>query len=162
MNTFTFKNHQDVRFFGEKSLLEQRKQGLLCSRRCPAATILEAHDRFKIWARDAEISVVSGFHSPVEKECLRLLLAGRAGIIFCPAREIEHLRIRAEWKPALEAGRMLILSPFQTRQPDAPTCDRRNRLVADMADHLYIPYAGSSGLLAEISAHIQNKRNPDA
>jgi len=68
---------------GDKSLLDRRKQGLLCSRRCPAATILEAHDRFKLWAKDDSIAVISGFHSPVEKECLHLLLSGKAGIILC-------------------------------------------------------------------------------
>lgn len=136
---------------GQKSLLDRRKQGLLCSRRCPAATILEAHDRFKLWAKDPSLAVISGFHSPVEKECLHLLLKGQAGIIFCPAREIEHLRIRSEWKPALEQGRLLILSPFTNRQPDAATCDRRNRLVAELADELYIPYAGSQGLLADLA-----------
>lgn len=136
---------------GNETLLARRKQGLLCSRRCPAATILEAHDRFKLWAKDPSLAVVSGFHSPVEKECLRLLLAGQAAIIFCPAREIDHLRIRSEWKPALEQGRLLIFSPFTNRQPDAATCDRRNRLVADLADDLYIPYAGSQGLLADLA-----------
>jgi len=159
MNTLTIGNLQHIPFIGEKMLIEHRKQGLLCSRRCPAATILEAHDRFKLWAKDPSISVVSGFHSPVEKECLRLLLCGQAGVILCPAREIEHLRLRPEWKPALEAGRMLILSPFNNRQPDADTCDR---LVADLADHLYIPYAGTSGLLADLSAQSQTKRNNHA
>ncbi len=149
----------DTKHLGEKSLLDRRKQGLLCSRRCPAATILEAHDRFKLWAKDDSIAVISGFHSPVEKECLHLLLSGKAGIILCPAREIEHLRLRSEWKPAMDAGRMLILSPFTNRQPEAPTCDRRNRLVADLADNLYIPYAGTSGLLADLSAQVQSTRN---
>jgi len=135
---------------GNAPLFDRHKTGLLCSRKCPAAKILEAHSCFKEWASDPEKTVISGFHSPVEQECLRLLLKGQANIIICPAREIEHMRISAEWKPAIEAGRMLILSPFAEKRASAHAIDRRNHLVADLADKLYIPYASPDGNLAKV------------
>jgi predicted Rossmann fold nucleotide-binding protein DprA/Smf involved in DNA uptake len=135
---------------GNTSLLKRTKTGLLCSRKCPADKILEAYDRFKEWAGTPEITVISGFHSPVEKECLRLLLKGQANIILCPAREIETMRISKDWKIAIEQGRMLILSPFTEKRADVRTIARRNQLVADLSDELYIPFVVSGGALAKI------------
>jgi predicted Rossmann fold nucleotide-binding protein DprA/Smf involved in DNA uptake len=141
---------QPATAIGNADLLKHRKTGLLCSRKCPADKILEAYERFKEWAADPGTTVISGFHSPVEKECLRLLLKGQANIILCPAREIEHLRLSKDWKPALDQGRMLILSPFTEKRADVRTIDRRNQLVADLADDLFIPYASPGGRIAEI------------
>ena len=50
-----------------------------------------------------------GFHSPVEKECLRILLRGDAPVILCPARGLLQ-RLPAPWAIAVTGGRMLILS----------------------------------------------------
>ena len=141
-----------VAAIGNPELLDRPTTGVRCSRHCPAATIMDAHARFKALAGDSTISVVSGFHSPVEQECLRLLLKGEAGIIVCPAREIATMRIAAAWRPALDAGRLLILSPFTERRPSAGTIDRRNRLVAELADELYLPYASADGHLSGLKS----------
>ncbi len=140
-------NGLSVAAIGNAALLKRTKTGLLCSRKCPADKILEAYDRFKEWAADPSMTVISGFHSPVEKECLRLLLNGKANIIPCPAREIDHMRISKEWKPALDTGRMLILSPFTEKRSDARSIDRRNQLIAELSDELYLPYATPDGNL---------------
>jgi hypothetical protein len=58
---------------------------LFCSARCPGRAILAAHDQAALW-RDEGRCVVGGFHSPVEEECLRILLRGRQPVIVCPAR----------------------------------------------------------------------------
>lgn len=147
IQTASFKNFS-LKCIGNAELLDGTLTGLLCSRKCPADKILEAHERFKQWAADPEITVVSGFHSPVEQECLRLLLKGQAKIIVCPAREIEHFRIPVAWRPALEAGRMLVLSMFHERRASSQTINRRNELVAELADELYIPYAQPGGHLS--------------
>lgn len=163
-------NSHPVAAIGNADLLKRTKTGLLCSRKCPADKILEAYERFKNWADDPGITVISGFHSPVEKECLRLLLKGQAGIILCPAREIATMRLSKEWtramrerprfngamtegsgKSALDEGRMLILSPFTEKRADARTIARRNQLVADLADDLCIPYASSHGQIDQIA-----------
>ncbi len=143
-------NGQAVAAFGNADLLNRSKTGLLCSRKCPADKILEAYDQFKTWASDPEATIISGFHSPVEKECLRQLLKGKANIILCPAREIEHLQISKGWENALEENRMLILSPFKEKRADTRTIARRNQLVADLADSLYVPYATPTGNLCRL------------
>jgi predicted Rossmann fold nucleotide-binding protein DprA/Smf involved in DNA uptake len=59
------------------------------------------------------------------------------------------MRLSKDWKSALDEGRMLILSPFSEKRPDARTIDRRNHLVAGLADDLYIPYATPGGNLEQ-------------
>ena len=56
------------------------------------------------------------------------------------------MRLSKDWKTALDTDRMLILSPFAEKRPDARTIDRRNHL----ADELTIPYASPGGNLADL------------
>ncbi|HSV74150.1 MAG TPA: hypothetical protein VLH79_10360, partial [Chthonomonadales bacterium] len=62
--------------------------------------------------RDEGATVISGFHFPLERECLRVLLRGRQPIVICPARALEGMRIPAECRPAFHEERILYLSPF--------------------------------------------------
>lgn len=146
--------HQGIEFqtIGNVGLFNASLTGFLCSRKCPAAKILEAHETCKAWATDPDRTIISGFHSPVEQECLRLLLQGQANIVYFPAREIEHLRIRREWRPALDQGRMLILTlaSFKTRHMSAAETQKRNDTIASLADDLYIPYTTAGGHLAQV------------
>ena len=70
---------------GNLDLLALPKTALFCSSRCPGNIILTAYDQAAKW-RDEGRCVISGFHSPVEKECLQILLRGDAPVILCPAR----------------------------------------------------------------------------
>ena len=54
-----------------------------CSVPPPGKVILTTYDQAAKW-RDAGRCIVSGFHSPVEKECLQILLRGSQPIIICP------------------------------------------------------------------------------
>ena len=72
---------------GNLDLLALPKTALFCSARCPGHAILAAYDQAARW-RDAGRCIISGFHSPVEKECLRILLRGSQPVIICPARSL--------------------------------------------------------------------------
>jgi predicted Rossmann fold nucleotide-binding protein DprA/Smf involved in DNA uptake len=89
------------------------------------------------------MTVLSGFHSPIEKDCLDTLLRDSNPIIICPARRLCHSRLSREWQKAIEAGRMLLLSPFSEKQKRATTelATERNRFVASIADEVLIAYA---------------------
>ncbi|NCD33273.1 MAG: hypothetical protein EOL87_07610 [Spartobacteria bacterium] len=142
---------QSLAAIGNIALLDRRKTGLLCSRKCPADKIIESYDQFKIWTADPEMTVISGFHSPLEKECLHLLLKGSANIIMCPPREIMHMRLSNDWKPAINEGRMLILSPFTQRRADTKIINSRNQFVASISNELIIPYSAPEGVLSNIA-----------
>ncbi len=126
---------------GPVALLAGRKTALFCSARTPGDAILRAHDTARR-LRDEGATVISGFHSPIEKECLRILLRGEQPIILCPARAIAGMRIPAECRTAFDAGRLLLLSPF-IASPKRVTRDaalRRNEMVAALADQVFIAH----------------------
>jgi len=140
---------------GNLDLLALPKTALFCSARCPGSAILAAYDQAAIW-RDSGRCIISGFHSPVERECLRILLRGKQPIIICPARALPK-RIPSEWRQPLADGRLLILSAFPDTQPrvTADRAHRRNEIVAALADEAYFAHitpGGNTDLLAKMVA----------
>ncbi len=138
--------------FGPVALLTAKKTALFCSARSPGDAILRAHDAARRM-RDEGVTVISGFHSPIEKECLRILLRGKQPIVVCPARAIQAMRIPTECRAAFDAGRVLFLSPF-AKEPRRVTKDsaaRRNEFVAALADAAYIPHVSPGGQTARIA-----------
>lgn len=144
-------NGQCISVIGNASLLENQKVALFCSRKCPADKIMDAHDKFKVWAQEKR-TVVSGFHSPVEKECLRIFLRASGNLILCPARGILNLCIRAEWKDPIAEGRFLIVSPFDDKVCRATvlTAQKRNDFIASVSDNVVVIYAKSGSKLKDI------------
>ena len=84
---------------------------MFCSTQCPGEVIFRAFDQVA-QLRDAGRAVISGFHTPVEKECRAILLHGTSPIVICAARSLEALRVPAGWKEPLANGRLLLLSCF--------------------------------------------------
>ena len=132
---------------GNLDLLALPKTALFCSARCPGSVILPTYDQAAKW-RDTGRCVISGFHSPVEKECLQILLRGSQPIIICPARALPQ-RVPPDWKKPLSAGRLLILSAFTATANRPPTelAARRNDFVAALADEVFIAHTTPGGHL---------------
>ena len=70
---------------GDVEILKRPKVGLFCSVKCPGKLILETYDLCRRF-RDEGIIVASGFHSPMEEECLRILLRSPHPVVWCLAR----------------------------------------------------------------------------
>lgn len=141
---------------GNLALLSQHKTALFCSTNCPTHTPRRARDLAQKLTDDA-VMVISGFHSPVEKECLQILLQGTQPIIICLLRALtETTRIPAEWQPALDSSRLLLISCFEKpRRPDKETARKRNELVAALADEILIVHAEPGGGVERIAASAQ-------
>lgn len=133
-------------FLGNANLLEKKALGLFCSIKCPGNIILKTYDLAKA-LRDADVPVIGGFHTPMEKECLALLLRGTQPIVICPARGLERIRPSAAVKDGIEAGRVLLVSMFgpRHRRATAELADQRNRLVAALAGMALVSHAASGG-----------------
>ena len=146
----------ELTLLGDPGLLRLRRTALFCSARTPGDAILRTHDAARRM-RDEGVTVISGFHSPIEKECLRILLRGKQPVIVCPARAIETMRIPTGIRAAFEAGRVLFLSPF-TQQPARITKEsavRRNEVVAALADDTYIAHVVPGGGTARIAQMLE-------
>ncbi len=131
---------------GNREILHNQKVGFFCSSKCPGDLIIKTSDLAKKW-RDDGVTVIGGFHSPAEQECLTILLRGKQPVIVCPARSIEGMRIKKEYKQSLEEGRLLKLSASdkKERRITSETSQTRNRFVAAIADKIIIAHAEPSG-----------------
>ena len=131
---------------GSAHLLEETLTAVFCSQRCPGDLILKTYDIARAM-RDAGVPVIGGFQTSMEKECLRLLLRGSQPVVVCPARGIDNMRVPRDWRPALDDGRLLVLSPFPVtvRRPTAGVAARRNDLVAGLAAQVFIAHAAPGG-----------------
>ena len=118
-----------------------RQAALFSSIKCPGKLILSAYDLAQD-LRKAGITVVSGFHSPIEQECLRILLRSPNPVTWCLARG-QMRRIPSDLREAFAAGRLRIVAPFpdKVRRVTTATSERRNRIVADMAAAVIVVHA---------------------
>ncbi|HEY6293150.1 MAG TPA: hypothetical protein VI455_16485 [Terriglobia bacterium] len=144
---------------GEASLLCRMKVALICSQKCPGDVILKTYD-FARLVRGSGIAVVSGFHSPIEKDCLPILLRGPGPVIIVQGHRLSGSRLPREWQKVIDAGRLLLLSPFvaavsdrrrrsesaattpnRAKRVTAKLAAERNRFVAAISDEVLVPYA---------------------
>ena len=141
-----------VALLGDPGILDGRLIGFFCSVRCPGDVILKTFD-FARSMRDADVTVVGGFQSPMEREFLDLLLRGSVRVAVCPARGLGRMRIPGDWKEPIGDGRLVILSFFddRIRRPTAATAAERNARVAALADTILIAHAESGGKTDSLS-----------
>jgi predicted Rossmann fold nucleotide-binding protein DprA/Smf involved in DNA uptake len=138
---------QSIAAVGNLDILQHNKTlAFFCSVRCPGSLILQTYDLSQN-LRQEDIAVIGGFHSPVESECLTILLRGASPIVICPARSVEGVRVPSEYKQPLEEGRLLLLSPFTENQRRATfqMAFYRNQFVAALADRIFVAYAEPQG-----------------
>ena len=132
----------ETAYQGNINLLDELLTALFCSNRFPGDLILKTYDLARAM-RDAGVPVIGGFQTPMERECLRLLLRGEQPVVVCPARSVDNMRTPRDWRPALDDGRLLVISPFPAtaHRPTMELAAQRNDLVADLAQRVFIAHA---------------------
>lgn len=127
---------------GNFDIMQQPLLGFFCATRCPGDVILRTYDLAKA-LRKERMAVISGFHTPVEKDCRDILLKGNQAVVICPARGIVNMRLPKDLADPLDTGRLLILSPFGEgcKSPTTVLAARRNLFVAHLSQSILIAYA---------------------
>lgn len=133
---------ETIAAIGNPHILQNKTLAIFSSIKCPGKIILKTYEYVR-QLRGSNVTAIGGFHSPMEQECLNILLKGTASIILCPARSIEGMRIKKEYKKPIEDGRFLILSHFSknNNRISSGRAEKRNNFVATLADEMFIPYA---------------------
>ena len=128
---------------GNLDIPRHNSTAFFCSAKCSGDLIVKTYDLAQI-LRDAGMTVISGFHSPMERECLTILLRGAQPVIICPARSINNMRINKEYKKPLKDNRLLFLSPFDKNQRriSAKSSHYRNLFVAALSAVIFVAHAG--------------------
>ena len=146
---------------GALGLLDEPLLGFFCSVRAPGPAILQTYDLARA-LRSANVTLIGGFQSPMEREFLDILLRGTASVVVCSARGIGTIRIPKSWRTPLTEGRLLILSFFAAavRRPTAALVARRNAHVAALASRLLIPHAEPGGKTAGLCTAALTRGQP--
>jgi len=144
-----------LRASGNLQLLSTPRLGLICSSQCPGGIVLRAFDLIRD-LRDRGTVIVGGFHSPMERECLRILLRGRQPIVICPARSIDGMSVPAEWESAYDFGRILIMSAFapEERRIIRRLALRRNRFVCALSERVLVPHASPGSATLKLCSEL--------
>ena len=144
-----------VSIIGNVAVLQGSMEAFLCSKETPGATILKAFDQAAAW-RDAGVCVISGFHSPLEQQCLEILLRGKQPIVWALARGLGVLRLPKPRRDALDDGRLTVISPFPADEArtNADLARQRNRVVAALASDTVFAHISPGGSLERLAAEI--------
>lgn len=143
--------------YGAKEILEQYKIGFLCSRKVPANIILKTYD-WAIEQRDKGVCIVSGFHSKIEKDVFDILVKGTQSIVLVLARGLMK-RWDKEIIQLIDKERILIISPFEKNinRPTIETAKKRNELIAEISDKIFIPYSSTTGSISPLINNFKSK-----
>ncbi len=147
-----------LRTLGNRELLHLHKTAFLCSRTYPASIVMKSYD-WAIAQREQGKCIISGFHSRIEKDVLHYLLKGRQPIIVALARGLKQ-RVESEFQHAIADNRLLIITPFEASvsRISARNARKRNQIMAELADELFVAFASPNGNLATL---IQEQIHPE-
>lgn len=138
---------------GNDLLLARTKIGYFASSKIASLSVLPTLD----WATDVakrdDVSIVSGFHSRLEREVLDILLRGRCGIICVLARPIYKV-IPAKYCDAFADGRVLFISHNSSKSTmtSRRLCRLRNEYIASICDEIVFSSLSPDSSLYRISA----------
>ena len=144
----------DLHTLGNPTLLTRPTLALICSAQAPPGVLLAVHDLACHW-REAGPVIMSGFQSPVEAEALTVLLPGPQPMVLWLARGL-YRRVPARLQPALDAGRLLVVSifPEPLHRPSRETARRRNLAMCAAADAVLVAHVAPAGHTAMVAAEL--------
>lgn len=134
-------------YIGNLSILDLPKVAFLSSRHISPETVMKCLD----WAtehRDKGICVISGFHSPLEKDVLHFLLKGLQPVVLVLGRSL-YKEIPEEFQKPLNDKRLLIVSPVAqtTHRHSAKSSLVRNKYIVDIATEIVFGSLDKNGTL---------------
>ena len=156
----------NTQMLGNAALMALPKVAFLSSRRVAPAAVMRCYD----WAtemrgggRGATVlprCVIGGFQSALERDVLKLLLpAGEPSIVMVLARGMWR-SVPTEYREAINAGRMLVVSPFSQSvvRMSKETAEKRNAFVLDHCAEAVFASLDPDGSLARLVAARPNLR----
>ena len=133
-------------------LTDSDSVAFFCSKACPGDLILKAQDWANARGPDSA-PVIGGFHTPIERDVLRILLRGSAPVTIVLARAVQGYRMSHALKAAVTAGTTRIISRFPATQTrtTASTAEARNRHILTLCGSAVIAHAAPGGKTANLA-----------
>ena len=106
--------------------------------------------------------MLGGFHSPMEQDCLRILLRGKQPVVLVLARTLLNMQLAPELVPAYREGRLLLLSTFgpQHKRVTSALAAKRNRFAAAIATTVLVAYAAPGSRTAALAEEVRAAGKP--
>ena len=124
-------------YLGNKELLKIIKVGFLASRKISTLSILPTLDWAMRVCKQKDIVIVSGFHSKMERDVLKILFQGECGIIVVLARGM-YRKLPKQYEEAMLQNRLLIISYEKESviRVSEATAHKRNDYVREIVDEM--------------------------
>ena len=138
---------------GNNALMNRHRVAFFAPSTTESLSVMPALDWASEIAKRGDVTVCSGFQSPLEKLILPYLLRGKCGIIVALNRGV-YEKVPERYRAAFDDGRILFVSLLgeDVTLPSRAAGLRRNRYLADLADKIVIPFHTSSTSLSTIAA----------
>ena len=94
---------------GNAALLDEPLTAFFASRTCPGSAIRAAMDWAVAEARSGR-TIIGGFHSPLERSVLEVLLAAHGRVVIALARDVGKARLPNAWRQAALRGEIAVVS----------------------------------------------------
>ena len=126
-------------YLGNQELLNKQKVGFLASRKIPTLSVLPTLDWAMKISKQEDVAIVSGFHSRIEKDVLKILLQGKCGIIVALARGM-YRKIPEQYIDAMKQHRILFISfeKDSVTRVSEYSAHKRNEFVRKLAKCMFV------------------------
>jgi predicted Rossmann fold nucleotide-binding protein DprA/Smf involved in DNA uptake len=162
-NLRSFFNGKPPRLWcrGDLTILNHTLLGIISARQVDSDLASECSQLLKQLVFLKDVSFVGGWHSPLEEEALRVLIAQEASIVFCVSKSLDRFVPSIELGSRVSQGQALLLthcSP-KAKRITRDASIRCNQLVVELAKALLVLSApeGSASLNLARSALRQGK-----
>jgi predicted Rossmann fold nucleotide-binding protein DprA/Smf involved in DNA uptake len=146
---------------GDTSVLKQAAVAFVCSVQCPGSVVIHTFDAIRN-LRDAGVTVIGGFHAPMEQECLDFLLRGKQPVIMSLPKGLSRPKLTPAQRRAVEDGRMVLVSifPETITRTNKRQSQARNEFIAALASSVLIPHASLGGNAESIARQVVGRAQP--
>jgi predicted Rossmann fold nucleotide-binding protein DprA/Smf involved in DNA uptake len=135
---------------GDPALLNHPLLGIISARQVDSELAAKNSQLLKQLVSLKDVAFVSGWHSPLEEEALRILLAHEAIIVLCVAKSLDRFTPSMGVESRVTDGKALILTHCSTKAKRITrnASLRRNELIVELAKILLVLSApeGSASL----------------
>ena len=150
VNLFSKSQPRALSAVGNAQILRRPLLALISSRQSEGDLAASSLQLIRQLAASRNISFISGWHSLLEQECLRIVLAEQAALVFCTSKALDRFKPSGKLKELVDQNKALLLThctPNAKRMSRGASI-RRNELVIELAAVLLVLSApeGSASL----------------
>lgn len=157
LGPFFGKQPPKLWYLGEPSLLNSRLLGIVSARKIEPDLAWKVSDLMRELV-SLEVTFISGWHSPLEEEALRILLMQSAKVIFCTAKSLDKFKLSPQLEDLVSQKRILLLthcSP-KVKRISRDASLRRNLLVAGLGKGLLVLSAPAGSVSLKLAQKTMN------